>query len=131
MSFVAIMAAEVDAHGVMRLAKLATFESEAEANAHVAVFIGTYPDAFVVPEPPEPQSHWLIDMAAKTIAIVPPTLDFSAIDHATVDRLLLESGVMRALAKALFLVVNDVRVLKGENPITASQFKTFLKGLIR
>ena len=52
-------------------------------------------------------------------------------DTARIDRLLLDSSVMRALAKALFLVVNDVRTLKGEGTITAAQFKTFLKGLIR
>ena len=57
--------------------------------------------------------------------------ELGAEDAARIDRLLLDSGVMRALAKALFLVVNDVRTLKGEGTITAAQFKTFLKGLVR
>ena len=57
--------------------------------------------------------------------------ELGAEDRARVDRLLLDSGVMRALAKALFLVVNDVRTLKGESTITAAQFRNFLKGLIR
>ena len=125
--FVAIMDATQD----NRIAKRADFSIEVEADAHVVAFIGPYPDAFVMPTPVEPEEHWLLDMTAKTIAIVPPTLDFSAIDQATVDRLLLESGVMRALAKALFALVNDVRVLKGDSTITPNQFKTYLKGLIR
>ena len=52
-------------------------------------------------------------------------------DQASVDRLLLNSGVIRALAQALFAVVNDVRVLQGDSTITATQFKTYLKGLMR
>ena len=64
-------------------------------------------------------------------ALVALDPDFSDVDQATVDQLLLESGVMRALAKALFQTINDVRVLKGQGTITAEQFKTFLKGLIR
>ena len=126
--FFAIMAATPEG----RIAKLREFPTRPEAEAHVARFSGKFPDAFVVAEPAEPMPHWLIDMAAKTISIdVPPPPDFNAIDQATVDRLLLDSGVMRALAKALFQTINDVRVLKGDSTITAAQFKTFLKGLIR
>ncbi len=126
--FIAIMAATPE----NRLAKYTGFQTEAEAVAHVARFSGQYPDAFVAQEPAGPFSHWFIDMAAKTIAIVsPPPPDFIAIDQATVDRLLLDSGVMRALATALFQIGNDVRVLEGRSPVTAAQFKTYLKGLIR
>ena len=57
--------------------------------------------------------------------------EIDAEDQARVDRLLLDSGVIRALAKALFALVNDVRTLKGDSTITATQFKTYLKGLIR
>ncbi len=52
-------------------------------------------------------------------------------DQARVDTLLINSGVIRALAQALFQVNNRVRVLEGDSAITATQFKTFLKGLIR
>ena len=34
------------------------------------------------------------------------------------------------IAKVLFRIVNDVRALQGQQPITAPQFKTFLKGLM-
>ena len=57
--------------------------------------------------------------------------ELGAEDTARVDRLLVDSGVMRAVVRALFQVINDVRVLKGDNPLTAAQFKTFLKGLVR
>ena len=128
MSFVAIMAATPE----NRVAKYMDFVTEPEAVAHIARFTGPYPDAFVVSEPAGPISHWLVDMVAKTLVISPPPPpDFDTIDQATVDRLLLESGVLRALAKALFQVVNDVRVLKGQGTISPAQFKTFLKGLIR
>ena len=128
MNFVAIMSATPDG----RVAKYQGFATLAEAEAHIALFTGKFPDAFAIAKPDEPRSHWLIDMAAKTISIdVPPPPDFNAIDQATVDRLLLDSGVMRALAKALFQTINDVRVLKGDSTITAAQFKTYLKGLIR
>lgn len=37
---------------------------------------------------------------------------------------------VEAVAKALFFVVNEVRGLKGQQPVNASQFKNFLKGLM-
>ncbi len=52
-------------------------------------------------------------------------------DQTRVDRLLLESGVMRALARALFDHENRVRGLESRPAITSEQFKTALKGLIR
>ncbi len=69
MPFIAIMKATPDG----RVAKYGDFSTEAEADAHVAAFLGDYPDAFTVPEPGEPFSHWRIDMAAKTLVIDPPT----------------------------------------------------------
>ena len=39
-------------------------------------------------------------------------------------------GIIKALAQVLFLTVNDVRILKGQNEITPEQFKDYLKGLI-
>lgn len=59
------------------------------------------------------------------------TAELDAEDQTRVDRLLLDSGVIRALAQALFAVVNDVRVLNGDSTVTVTQFKTYLKGLIR
>ncbi len=128
MSFVAIMEATPE----NRVAKVQTFVTDAEAAAHVALFAIRHPDAFTAPEPADPLSHWLIDMVAKTITIVPPPPpDYAAIDQTTVDRLLLESGVMRALAKMEFNHENRIRALEGQPSVTASQFKAALKGLIR
>jgi len=42
----------------------------------------------------------------------------------------IDSGytLLRALGLVLFGVVNDVRELKGQQPITAQQFRNFVKG---
>lgn len=37
---------------------------------------------------------------------------------------------LEVVAKVLFWSVNEIRVLKGQKPVTANQFKTFLKGLM-
>ncbi len=52
-------------------------------------------------------------------------------DADRVDRLLLDSGVMRALAKVEFDHENRIRALEGMPSVTATQFKTALKALIR
>ena len=57
--------------------------------------------------------------------------EIDAEDQTRVDRLLLESNVMRAVATVQFEIINDVRALEGKSPITAAQYKTRLKGLIR
>ncbi len=128
MSFVAIMAATPEG----RLAKYQDFVTEADASAHIAEHVAKFPDAFTAPKPAEPRAHWFIDMVAKTIAIVPPPPpDYDTIDQATVDRLMLESNVLRALATVQFQIINDVRALEGKNPITAAQYKDRIKSLIR
>lgn len=43
------------------------------------------------------------------------------------DRLDEASGIDKVLGAALFVVVNEVRVLKGDTPITAEQFKAWLR----
>jgi hypothetical protein len=37
---------------------------------------------------------------------------------------------IEAVAKLLFNIVNEIRVLKGQEPITAQQFRTYVKGLM-
>lgn len=37
---------------------------------------------------------------------------------------------LEVVAKVLFWAVNEIRVLKRQQPVTANQFKTFLKGLM-
>ena len=48
-------------------------------------------------------------------------------EDAAMDQLERASSIDKVLAAALFEVVNDVRVLKGDQPITAAQFKTWLR----
>ena len=57
--------------------------------------------------------------------------DLDAIDAATVDRLLLESGVTRAEIKTLFDHENRIRVLEGRPEVTVEQLKTAFRALIR
>lgn len=37
---------------------------------------------------------------------------------------------LEVVAKVLFWAVNEIRALKGQQPVTAPQFKAFLKGLM-
>lgn len=37
---------------------------------------------------------------------------------------------LQVVAKVLFQLVNEVRVLKGQNQITAAQFRNYVKGLM-
>ncbi len=131
MSFVAIMAATPEG----RLAKYQGFPTEAEADAHVVLVAVRHPDAFTAPLPADPISHWLIDMAAKTVAIVPPPPpDYAAIDQATVDRLLLDSGVMRAFALTMFELGKAGKTGNWaffDDVTDKTTFKTLLKSLIR
>lgn len=47
--------------------------------------------------------------------------------NSTMDQLDQASSIDKALGAAIFELVNDVRVLKGDAPITAAQFKTWLR----
>ncbi len=131
MSFTAIMSATTD----NRISKRADFPIESDADTHVAIHAVRFPDAFVVATPVDPESHWLLDMVAKTVSIVPPPPpDFAVIDQATVDVLLLESGVMRAVVLMEFEVAKagktgDWSFFDGVTD--KATFKTLLKSLIR
>lgn len=52
-------------------------------------------------------------------------------DTSGVDSLMDSNGINRALAQVVFQLVNDVRTLNSQATITPTQFKTYLKGLIR
>ncbi len=52
-------------------------------------------------------------------------------DTARVDRLLDQNGINRALSTMIFQINNRVRALEGDTPVTAAQFKTALRALIR
>ena len=66
MSYVAIL--KVNA-STKRVEKFQSFSTQAEAEAHVQKFIGTYPLAYCVAEPNGSSTHWLCDTSAKTIVI--------------------------------------------------------------
>ncbi len=100
MPIIAIMRAEDG-----RLATSATFPTQAEADAHIALPTNVirFPQAFTVSDSIGNPHEFLIDMAAQTVTIVPrQPPDYAAIDTATVDRMLLESGIMRAFALMMF-----------------------------
>ncbi len=42
----------------------------------------------------------------------------------------LQSDALRALATALFQTINSVRALQSQPPLTAAQYRTYLKGLL-
>ena len=58
------------------------------------------------------------------------TLELDEEDELIANTAINKRGIIKALAQVLFLTVNDVRVLKGQNEITPEQFKNYLKGLI-
>ncbi len=54
------------------------------------------------------------------------------IDQDRINSALLQDGsVVRALGQALFTLVNEVRVLKSQAPLTSTQFRNYVKGLMR
>ena len=66
-----------------------------------------------------------IAAVAKTQAEI--DAEVQAREDGAMDRLDQASSIDRVLGAALFEVVNDVRVLKGQSEITAAQFKTWLR----
>ena len=53
--------------------------------------------------------------------------EVQAREDAAMNRLDRASSIDKVLGAALFELVNDVRVLKGQSEITAAQFKTWLR----
>ena len=62
----------------------------------------------------------------------PPLPTIDEMDFEELTRLLTAQGSpVRALAEAQFQMLNEVRTLQGKQPLTAVQYKTHLKGLMR
>lgn len=70
MPFIAIMGVTED----NRVAKYQPFETQAEADAHVAEFGDRYPAAFVVADPPDTIDNLRVDVQARRVTAdpVPP-----------------------------------------------------------
>ena len=118
-----------------RVDKLAQFDAEADADAHVAEFIGRYPDAFTAPLPVGALSDWFIDPAAKTITIVPPPApDFGPKDQALIESRFNVSGIDRAELRLLFEVIKAMKtgnLTFFDTVVDAATFKTLARSLIR
>lgn len=68
MTYLAIMKVS----GSNRIEKYAEFATQAEANAHITSFTGSYPNAYVVLHPSGPVGNLLCDTAGKTVSVSPP-----------------------------------------------------------
>lgn len=71
----------------------------------------------------------LVDGQLVSDEIVEPTQ--AEIDEEQTRLIERQGTIIRALAVALFNVGNDVRVLKGQKPVTPDQFRNYIKGLLR
>ena len=67
MTFVAIVAWTDE----NRLAKYQDYETEREADEHVARVTDRFPSAFVIPHPGGGPMEWVIDPVTKTVSVVP------------------------------------------------------------
>lgn len=77
---------------------------------------------------PEIKAVWEAFLRAN----LPPPLDLDVLDTEAINRLLIADGsVVRAMAQVQFALINEVRALKGQAPITVAQYKAQLKSLIR
>jgi hypothetical protein len=87
--FVAVMSKDVNGH----VAKSARFATQQEADAHVAKFIGEFPDAFVVFDPPSVGTNLVVDFVAKTITHDQAQTDADALERSW-DRLRSERNAL-------------------------------------
>lgn len=65
------------------------------------------------------------DPVAKTQEEIDAELEASK--EGQLSKLDVANSADKALAKAIFILLNDVRALKGQQPVTAQQFRTWLK----
>lgn len=56
--------------------------------------------------------------------------ELDAEKNAIITRALDRVDALKAVANALFTVINDVRALKGQTTITATQYRAYLKSLL-
>lgn len=64
-----------------RVAKFLDFETQVEADAHVAEFAGTYPDAVTVETHAAPIQHWRVSNGAVSVEAPAPTLADINVEH--------------------------------------------------
>jgi len=109
--FMAVMAWDGD----NRITKYLPFDTETEADAHIAAHIGNYPNAFTVVVPTSPEGgprDYVLDPVAETATyspiVVPPPTDDERIDSAfpTNDK-------NTVLLKAFRKLANDHRALSN------------------
>lgn len=77
----------------MRIAKYQDYDTEAEAEAHVAQVAAVFPQAFAAATPSDAWQDWLIDPVARTVAISPapappkpPPSDVEIVSRALLDK---------------------------------------------
>ena len=110
-----------------RVAKFQDFNIEQDAMNHVALHLGNYPKAFVVPKPNDSFKSWLVDGVNKNVSISFPTPPPPPTDEERIDTAFPQTDVARVIFDTLFEMINRVRVLEGNAVITRAQFKDFLK----
>ena len=83
-------------------------------------------------------AHWTPEVVAayaeeqaEIISASPrrPTQD--EIDEAQTALVERQGTIIKALATAIYTLANDVRALEGKNSITPTQFRNYIKGLLR
>ena len=85
--------------------------------------------AIVIITNPETGEVTTREMTADEIAARQAIADANATAKANAAMALIDrqGNIVKALGAALFETINDVRVLKGQQPITAQQFRTYIK----
>ena len=79
---------------------------------------------------PEVVAAFEAEVAAREAAEpTPPTQD--EIDEAQTAQIERQGTIIKALATAIYTLANDVRALEGKNSITPTQFRNYIKGLLR